>query len=157
MTWARAWSPLLGRFLQIFIQITFTGEWNITNSECAHKAFLSSSSMGARTTKLDNKSEQGNQLGGPAKRQLKIMEKRRTTEPGKEDQPKKKKTLQELHMDPPSGFRKFESEVDWQNMDEDIALQLWEDVFKPLYTFYEVRRITNHSDLSGPLVTISYW
>ena len=60
---------------------------------------------------------------------------------GKDEPNMKKKTLQELHMDPPPGFRKFESEVDWQNMDEDIALQLWEDVFKPLHTFYEVRRI----------------
>ena len=48
-------------------------------------------------------------------------------------------------MDPPPAFRKFESEVDWQNMDHDIALQLWEDVFKPLYTFYEVRRIPSTS------------
>lgn len=47
----------------------------------------------------------------------------------------KRKTLQELHMDPPPGFRKFESEVDWRTIDEEIALQLWEDVFRPLYTF----------------------
>ena len=47
-----------------------------------------------------------------------------------------KTTLRELQRDPPPGFRKFESEVDWQTMDEEIALQLWEDVFKPLYTFY---------------------
>lgn len=49
---------------------------------------------------------------------------------------KKRKTLQELHKNPPPGFRKFESEVDWRTIDEEIALQLWEDVFKPLYTFY---------------------
>ena len=51
---------------------------------------------------------------------------------------KKRKTLQELHLNPPLGFRKFESEVDWQTIDEEIALQLWEDVFKPLYTFCEL-------------------
>lgn len=45
-----------------------------------------------------------------------------------------RKTLRELAMDPPPGFRKFESEVDWKTMDEDIAFQLWEDIFKPLYT-----------------------
>ena len=33
----------------------------------------------------------------------------------------KKTNLQELHMDPPPAFRKFECEVDWQEMDEDIA------------------------------------
>lgn len=48
---------------------------------------------------------------------------------------KKRKSLQELHMNPPPGFRKFEAEVPWQTIDEKIALQLWEDVFKPLYTF----------------------
>lgn len=46
-----------------------------------------------------------------------------------------KTTLRELQLNPPPGFRKFESEVDWQTMDEEIALQLWVDVFKPLYTF----------------------
>lgn len=48
----------------------------------------------------------------------------------------KMQTLQELHLNPPLGFRKFESEVDWQTIDEGIALQLWDsDVWKPLYTF----------------------
>ena len=47
----------------------------------------------------------------------------------------KRKTLQELHKEGPPGFRKFELEVKWQTIDEDIALQLWEDVYKPLYTF----------------------
>ena len=126
--------------------------------------------MGARNTKLDSKSEQEteNLLGNSAKRRFisKILKKRRSTELSKEDdqlktslnfqgkeEPKmKKKSLQELHMDPPPGFRKFEAEVDWQNMDHDIALQLWEDVFKPLYTFYSVRRISP----SGPSVTVSW-
>ena len=48
----------------------------------------------------------------------------------------KRKTLQELQKECPPGFRKFELEVKWQTIDEDIALQLWEDVFKPLYTFH---------------------
>jgi len=47
----------------------------------------------------------------------------------------KRKTLQELQKECPPGFRKFELEVKWQTIDEDIALQLWEDVYKPLYTF----------------------
>ena len=47
----------------------------------------------------------------------------------------KRKTLQELQEEGPPGFRKFELEVKWQTIDEDIALQLWEDVYKPLYTF----------------------
>ena len=47
-----------------------------------------------------------------------------------------KTTLRELQRDPPPGFRRFESEVAWQTIDEEIALQIWEDVFKPLYTFH---------------------
>ena len=47
----------------------------------------------------------------------------------------KRKILQELQKEGPPGFRKFELEVKWQTIDEDIALQLWEDVYKPLYTF----------------------
>ena len=54
---------------------------------------------------------------------------------------KKRLTLQELHKNPPLGFRKFESEMDWQTMDEEIALQLWEEVYKPIYTFYRCTRI----------------
>jgi len=110
--------------------------------------------MGARATKLENKNEQGNQLDGSSRRRLKITKKRRSwpgkvtdqlTIRGKEEPKMRKNTLHDLHMDPPPAFRKFESEVDWQNMDHDIALQLWEDVFKPLYTFYEVRRVTSPS------------
>ena len=106
--------------------------------------------------------EQGNKLGGSRKRELKTKKKQRSNTGretdqlnfhGGEEANMKRKTLQELHMDPPPAFRKFESEVDWQNMDQDIALQLWEDVFKPLYTFFEVRRISN---ASGPSVTVSY-
>ena len=46
----------------------------------------------------------------------------------------KKCSLQELHQNPPPGFRKFEIEVPWQSMEEHVALQLW-DVYRALYTF----------------------
>lgn len=110
--------------------------------------------MGARTTKLENKNEKGSQLSSSTKKRFKITKKRKS-QPSKEgdelnlqsnEEPKTKKmSLQELHMNPPPGFRKFESEVDWRDIDEDIAFQLWEDIFKPLYTFDEVRRISNQS------------
>ena len=48
---------------------------------------------------------------------------------------KKRKSLKELQLESPPGFKKFETEVDLETIDEEIALQLWEDVFKPLYTF----------------------
>ena len=53
----------------------------------------------------------------------------------------KRKTLKELQIESPPGFKKFELEVQWQTIDEEIALQLWEDVFKPLYTFYECKKL----------------
>ena len=46
----------------------------------------------------------------------------------------KNSRLQQLHVNPPPGFRKFESEVPWRTIDEELALQLWEGVFQPMYT-----------------------
>ena len=46
----------------------------------------------------------------------------------------KNSRLQQLHANPPPGFRKFESEVPWRTIDEELALQLWEGVFQPMYT-----------------------
>ena len=101
---------------------------------------------------MANKNEQGKELGDAQKSQRKL-EKKRRGKPGKaahklnvpasgeKVKGEKKKSLHELHMAPPPGFRKFESEVDWRTIDEDIALQLWEDVFKPLYTFHRCTRI----------------
>ena len=100
---------------------------------------------------MEHRKKEGSHLvGSRLKNPLKVTKKKKQKAgeggvKGSEGAKMKKKTLQELHMDPPPAFRKFESEVDWQNMDHDIALQLWEDVFKPLYTFYEVRRISKPS------------
>ena len=63
--------------------------------------------------------EQGNKRGGSGKRKLKMKKKHRSNS-GKEtdelnfqgireEATMKRKTLQELHMDPPPAFRKFES------------------------------------------------
>jgi len=107
---------------------------------------------------MECRKTQGNHLGGWRQKSPLKMAKKKKEKPGEEgvelnfqgneEAKPKKKTLQELHMDPPPAFRKFESEVDWQNMDHDIALQLWEDVFKPLYTFCEVRRISDRPSVS---------
>ena len=72
-----------------------------------------------------------------AKRQSRadrLVQNKRAVCAGEEASTKKKKTLKEIQLESPPGFKKFEMEVDWQTIDEDIALQLWEDVFKPLYT-----------------------
>ena len=118
----------------------------------ALKACLSWSKMGARTTKMEHRKKEGNHLGSSHQKRPLKMAKKKIKKPdegdvkmnfqGSDETQMKKKTLQELHMDPPPAFRKFESEVDWQNMDHGIALQLWEDVFKPLYTFYVVRPVS---------------
>ena len=87
---------------------------------CVPVACLSWSNMGAWTTKMRG-NEQGNKLGGSRKRELKTKKKQRSNTGretdqlnfhGGEEANMKRKTLQELHMDPPPAFRKFESEVD---------------------------------------------
>ena len=113
---------------------------------------LSWSKMGTRFSKAANRREQGKELGD-SQRSLRKISKKQKENPAKgahgsnvpdkkgEKRTRKRLTLQELHNNPPLGFRKFESEMDWQNMDEEIALQMWEDVYKPTYTFYRCTRI----------------
>ena len=53
-----------------------------------------------------------------------------------ENQGKKKKlTLAELKKLSPPGYKEFEAAVGSKDLDEQTALQLWEDIFKPLDTF----------------------
>ena len=91
--------------------------------------------MGACIAKLGKRKEKGS--GNKTKQAEKNI--RAGLDSGVDDTqrrtnvPVKKKTLRELQKECPPGFAKFELEVQWQTMDEDIALQLWEDVFKPLY------------------------
>ncbi|KAL9964466.1 hypothetical protein ACROYT_G028112 [Oculina patagonica] len=85
--------------------------------------------------KLVGNSESGNQMK-QANRQIRADH--RTTVDNAQSSGEvrlKRKTLKELQKECPPGFRKFELEVGLESIDEDIALQLWEDVFKPLYTF----------------------
>ena len=55
--------------------------------------------------------------------------------PGGGNQAKHKVTLDDLRSTRPPGFQKFEDALGSQDLDEEVALQLWEDIFKPLYTF----------------------
>ena len=53
-----------------------------------------------------------------------------------ENQEKKKKlTLEELKKLSPPGYKEFEAAVGSKDLDEQTALQLWEDIFKPLDIF----------------------
>lgn len=53
-----------------------------------------------------------------------------------ENQGKKKKlTLEELKNLSPPGYKEFEAAVGSKDLDEQTALQLWEDIFKPLDIF----------------------
>lgn len=102
--------------------------------------------MGARMTK-SAKIEESGQLFGDL-RSRKEKKKRRNSAAERDslgdnnstrssaEVPVRRKTLKELQQESPPGFKKFELEVKWRTIDEEIALQLWEDVFKPLYIFY---------------------
>ena len=48
---------------------------------------------------------------------------------------KKKLTLEELKKLSPPGYKAFEAAVGSKDVDEETALQLWEDIFKPLDIF----------------------
>ena len=48
---------------------------------------------------------------------------------------KKKLTLEELKKLSPPGYKEFEAAVGSKDLDEQTALQLWEDIFKPLDIF----------------------
>ena len=51
----------------------------------------------------------------------------------------KKLTLEELRTRRPApGFKEFEAALGSQNLDEEVALQLWEDIFKPLRSGFHV-------------------
>ena len=43
--------------------------------------------------------------------------------------------MKELQQECSPEFKEFESVVDWKSLDEDTALDLWEDIFKPLKSF----------------------
>ena len=105
--------------------------------------------MGAKLAKRKEAKESlGNSLGeltkDPKKRYRPIQNEtsdddclvESNSDGGSDASTKAKKRLKELQVESPPGFRKFESEVEWQRIDAEIALQLWEDVFKPMYTFY---------------------
>lgn len=48
---------------------------------------------------------------------------------------KRRKTMKQLQQECSPEFKEFESAVDWKSLDEDTALDLWEDIFKPLKSF----------------------
>ena len=47
----------------------------------------------------------------------------------------KKLSLKDLQIKRPPGYKRFQAAVDWSNLDEETALQLWLDIFKPLSSF----------------------
>ena len=51
------------------------------------------------------------------------------------DQAKKKLTLEELKKKSPPGYAEFEAAIGSKGLDEETALMLWEDIFKPLNSF----------------------
>ena len=58
-----------------------------------------------------------------------------------------KLTLKDLKKARPPGFWKFETSLGSVNLDEELALQLWEDIFKPLYTFDFLKIDSGHLEM----------
>lgn len=56
-------------------------------------------------------------------------------------------TLKDLKKARPPGFRKFETSLGSVKLDEELALQLWEDIFKPLYTFDFLKIDSGHLEM----------
>ena len=52
-----------------------------------------------------------------------------------ESQGEKKLTLEELKKLSPPGYKEFEAAAGSRDLDEETALQLWEDIFKSLHIF----------------------
>ena len=49
----------------------------------------------------------------------------------------RKETLMELRKRRLSGFKEFEIALGSQDLEEEVALQLWEDIFKPLRSSFQ--------------------
>lgn len=49
----------------------------------------------------------------------------------------RKETLMKLRKRRPSGFKEFEIALGSQDLEEEVALQLWEDIFKPLRSSFQ--------------------
>ena len=58
-------------------------------------------------------------------------------QPRPQIQPKEKLSLEELKKTSPPAFQEFEAALASQELDEEIALLLWEDIFKPLSSHFE--------------------
>ena len=63
-------------------------------------------------------------------------------------QPKKKLSLAELKKISPPGFQEFEAAIAWQKLDEETALLLWEDIFKPLAVISSPYKTTQQTENS---------
>ena len=66
--------------------------------------------------------------------------KERSLQPRCESQAKKKLSLEELKTARPPGYAEFEAAVKLEELEEEIALLLWEDIFKPLSSHFESLR-----------------
>ena len=60
---------------------------------------------------------------------------KQTVEQGDRQWGRQKVTLEELKSTSPPGYKRFEAAIGSQDLDEETALLLWEDIFKPLCSF----------------------
>ncbi|KAL9958051.1 hypothetical protein ACROYT_G035017 [Oculina patagonica] len=94
--------------------------------------------MGARMTKPAEGKEKGKLFGNSRSQKNRAKKQIRADRHSFVDNtkssagvPVKRKTLKELQKECPLGFKKFELEIGLESIDEEIALQLWEDVYRP--------------------------
>ena len=67
-----------------------------------------------------------------------------------DNQFQKKLSLEELKKMSPPGYQEFEAAVALNELNEDIALLLWEDIFKPLSSHFESLKGDSEAENSLP-------
>ena len=66
-----------------------------------------------------------------------VQQAQHSQQPENSNQAKKKLSLEDLKRISPPGYKEFEAAVTLKDLDEEIALKLWEDIFKPLSSHFE--------------------
>ena len=66
-----------------------------------------------------------------------------------ENQAKKKLSLEDLKRTSPPGFKEFEAAVALKELDEELALLLWEDIFKPLSSHFSSLQNDSRSEFTA--------
>lgn len=75
--------------------------------------------------------------GNEAKSRMTAKKSQHSLKPRCENPAKQKLSLEDLKRTSPPGFEEFEAAVAWKELDEETALMLWEDIFKPISSHFK--------------------